>query len=57
MLRRAGDERAGNWKRAVHVSPLRHTRRPTIGSHSNEPYLTYPNEPPISFRFYYQVTL
>jgi hypothetical protein len=30
---------------------------PTIGSHSNEAYLTYPNEPPISFRFYYQVTL
>jgi hypothetical protein len=30
---------------------------PTLGSHSNSPYLTYPNLPPISFRLYYQVTL
>ncbi len=30
---------------------------PDVSSHSSAPYLTYPNEPPISFRFYYQVTL
>jgi hypothetical protein len=30
---------------------------PTLGSHSNEPYLTFPNQPPISFRLYYQVTI
>jgi hypothetical protein len=30
---------------------------PTLGSHANGPYLTYPNEPPISFRLYYQVTI
>jgi hypothetical protein len=30
---------------------------PDISAHSSAPYLTYPNEPPISFRFYYQVTI
>ena len=30
---------------------------PDVSAHSNAPYLTYPNMPPISFRFYYQVTL
>jgi hypothetical protein len=30
---------------------------PDVSAHSSSPYLTYPNEPPISFRFYYQVTI
>jgi hypothetical protein len=30
---------------------------PDVAAHSSSPYLTYPNEPPISFRFYYQVTI
>ena len=30
---------------------------PDVTAHSSAPYLTYPNLPPISFRFYYQVTL
>jgi hypothetical protein len=30
---------------------------PDVAAHSGSPYLTYPNEPPISFRLYYQVTL
>ncbi len=30
---------------------------PDLSAHSNSPYLTYPNESPISFRFYYQVTI
>jgi len=30
---------------------------PDVSAHSNQPYLTYPNLAPISFRFYYQVTL
>ncbi|HVN69013.1 MAG TPA: TonB-dependent receptor [Candidatus Binatia bacterium] len=30
---------------------------PDVASHSASPYLTYPNEPPISFRLYYQVTI
>ena len=30
---------------------------PDVSAHSSSPYLTYPNMPPISFRFYYQVTL
>ena len=30
---------------------------PDVTAHGASPYLTYPNEPPISFRFYYQVTL
>ncbi|MBV9719673.1 MAG: TonB-dependent receptor [Candidatus Eremiobacteraeota bacterium] len=30
---------------------------PDLSAHSSAPYLTYPNEAPISFRFYYQVTL
>ncbi len=30
---------------------------PDVAAHGSLPYLTYPNEPPISFRFYYQVTL
>jgi hypothetical protein len=30
---------------------------PDVAAHSNAPYLTYPNEPPISFRLYYQVTI
>jgi hypothetical protein len=30
---------------------------PDVAAHSSSPYLTYPNEPPISFRLYYQVTL
>jgi hypothetical protein len=30
---------------------------PDVASHSSSPYLTFPNEPPISFRLYYQVTI
>ncbi|MGA8574974.1 MAG: TonB-dependent receptor [Candidatus Cybelea sp.] len=30
---------------------------PDLSAHPNSPYLTYPNEPPISFRLYYQVTI
>jgi hypothetical protein len=30
---------------------------PDVSAHSNAPYLTYPNLTPISFRFYYQVSL
>ncbi len=30
---------------------------PDAAAHSGQPYLTYPNEPPISFRLYYQVTI
>jgi hypothetical protein len=30
---------------------------PDATAHSNSPYLTYPNMPPISFRLYYQVTI
>jgi hypothetical protein len=30
---------------------------PDNAAHSSSPYLTYPNETPISFRLYYQVTL
>ncbi|HEX3670881.1 MAG TPA: TonB-dependent receptor [Candidatus Cybelea sp.] len=30
---------------------------PDVSAHSNQPYLTYPNEQPISFRLYYQVTI
>jgi hypothetical protein len=30
---------------------------PVDAAHSNAPYLTFPNEAPISFRFYYQVTI
>ena len=30
---------------------------PDVAAHGNAPYLTYPNEPPISFRLYYQVTI
>ncbi|MGA7284412.1 MAG: TonB-dependent receptor [Candidatus Cybelea sp.] len=30
---------------------------PDVSAHSSSPYLTYPNLTPISFRFYYQVTL
>jgi hypothetical protein len=30
---------------------------PDVAAHPNSPYLTYPNLTPISFRFYYQVTL
>jgi hypothetical protein len=30
---------------------------PDATAHSGQPYLTYPNEPPISFRLYYQVTI
>jgi hypothetical protein len=30
---------------------------PDVAAHPNQPYLTYPNLPPISFRFYYQVTI
>lgn len=30
---------------------------PDVAAHGSQPYLTYPNEPPISFRFYYQVTI
>lgn len=30
---------------------------PDVSAHSSAPYLTYPNMPPISFRFYYQVTI
>jgi len=30
---------------------------PTLGAHSNQAYLTYPNLPPISFRLYWQVTI
>jgi len=30
---------------------------PDNAAHSSSPYLTYPNEAPISFRLYYQVTL
>jgi hypothetical protein len=30
---------------------------PDVAAHSSSPYLTYPNETPISFRFYYQVTI
>ena len=30
---------------------------PDVAAHSSAPYLTYPNEPPISFRFYYQVSI
>ncbi len=30
---------------------------PDNAAHPNSPYLTYPNLPPLSFRFYYQVTL
>ncbi len=30
---------------------------PDVSAHSSAPYLTYPNLPPISFRFYYQVTI
>lgn len=30
---------------------------PDVAAHGSLPYLTYPNEPPISFRLYYQVTI
>ncbi len=30
---------------------------PDVSAHSSSPYLTYPNLPPISFRFYYQVKI
>ncbi|HEY1655682.1 MAG TPA: TonB-dependent receptor [Candidatus Tumulicola sp.] len=30
---------------------------PDVTAHGQSPYLTYPNEPPISFRLYYQVTI
>jgi hypothetical protein len=30
---------------------------PDVTAHGSQPYLTYPNEPPISFRLYYQVTI
>jgi hypothetical protein len=30
---------------------------PDVTAHSSAPYLTYPNEAPISFRLYYQVTI
>jgi hypothetical protein len=30
---------------------------PDVSAHSSSPYLTYPNEPPISFRLYYQVSI
>ncbi len=30
---------------------------PDVSAHSSSPYLTYPNMPPISFRFYYQVKI
>lgn len=30
---------------------------PDLSAHGNQPYLTYPNMPPISFRLYYQVTI
>ncbi len=30
---------------------------PDVAAHSSGPYLTYPNLPPISFRFYYQVSI
>lgn len=30
---------------------------PDVSAHGSLPYLTYPNESPISFRFYYQVTI
>ncbi len=30
---------------------------PDVTAHGSQPYLTYPNEPPISFRLYYQVLL
>jgi Carboxypeptidase regulatory-like domain/TonB dependent receptor-like, beta-barrel len=30
---------------------------PDVSAHGSNPYLTFPNEPPISFRFYYQVTI
>jgi hypothetical protein len=30
---------------------------PDLSAHGALPYLTYPNEPPISFRLYYQVTI
>ncbi|MBV8117508.1 MAG: TonB-dependent receptor, partial [Candidatus Eremiobacteraeota bacterium] len=30
---------------------------PDVTAHGSSPYLTYPNEPPISFRLYYQVTI
>jgi hypothetical protein len=30
---------------------------PDLSAHSSSPYLTFPNEPPISFRLYYQVTI
>ncbi len=30
---------------------------PDVTAHGADPYLTYPNEPPISFRLYYQVLL
>ncbi len=30
---------------------------PDVSAHGNQPYLTYPNEAPISFRLYYQVTI
>ncbi len=30
---------------------------PDVSAHSSAPYLTYPNMAPISFRFYYQVTI
>jgi outer membrane receptor protein involved in Fe transport len=30
---------------------------PDVTAHGSQPYLTYPNEPPISFRLYYQVAI
>jgi hypothetical protein len=30
---------------------------PDAAAHSSSPYLTWPNQPPISFRFYYQVQI
>ncbi len=30
---------------------------PDVSAHGSQPYLTYPNEPPISFRLYYQVLI
>jgi hypothetical protein len=30
---------------------------PDVAAHGSQPYLTYPNEAPISFRLYYQVTI